>query len=95
MTYDNSSIIALIKWGIKAIALDFNVLLALTALANTKETEAITYGARVANTEEASALTPETSAIVKDAALSAQEAKKMERRNTTPIVYDETMYVDS
>ena len=60
--------------------MDFNALLALNALVIMKETELITCGTRVASREEASVMAPETSVIVKDAALSAQEAKMIKER---------------
>jgi hypothetical protein len=59
--------------------LDFNTLLALNALVIIKETETITYGTRVASREKTRVMAPETSAVVKDAALSAQEAKMKQR----------------
>ena len=69
--------------------MDFNVLQALNAFVITKETAAITYGTRVASREETGVIAPWMSAVVKDATLSAQEAKTRQRWDKTPIVYDE------
>jgi len=80
MTYNNMSITALITWGMKAIVIDFNALPALSTLIIMKETELITCGTRVASREEASVMAPETSMIVKEAALRAQEAKMIKER---------------
>ena len=55
--------------------MDFNALLALNALVIMKETETITYGTRAASRENTRVMAPKTSVVVKDAALSAQEAK--------------------
>jgi hypothetical protein len=55
--------------------LDFNALLALNALVIMKETETITYGTRAASRENTRVMAPNPSVVVKDAALSAQEAK--------------------
>jgi hypothetical protein len=46
-------------------------LLALNALVIMEETERIAYSARVVSREKVSVMAPETSLIVKDAALSA------------------------
>jgi hypothetical protein len=71
------------------MALDFNALLALNALVIMKETETITYGTRVASREKTGVIAPETSAVVKDATLSVQEAKMRQRWDKMLIVYDE------
>ena len=71
------------------MALDFNALLALNALVIMKETETITYGTRAASREKTCVMAPETSAVVKDAVLSAQEEKMRQRWDKTLIVYNE------
>jgi hypothetical protein len=89
MTYDNRSAVTLITWGIKAIALDSNVLITPNALVIMKEAKLTAYGARDASSEKTNVMAPETSVIAKDVAWRAQEAKMVEKWDKMLKVYEE------
>ena len=80
---------ALITWGIKTNGLDSSVLITPNALVITKEVKSTAYGTRDASREKTNVT--KTSMTVKDAGLSAQEARMKKRWDKTAIGYERTI----